>query len=200
MTSRTKQKERTRKALLEAARELLAEGRAPTVAASAGRALISEATAYRYYTSARSLLQDALAVNWPGLEKVLADLRALPTVGERARFAAEAMARTIIQNEAQVRALIALSYSTRNSDEIHSAGELRPAFRLGLIDAVLERIPRRLGKKRRRDVQLALSVIISAEAVLSLKDSGGYSDQEIISTLGRSAYHLAIAELDRPKS
>ena len=113
MTSRTKQKERTRKALLEAARELLAEGRAPTVAASAGRVLISEATAYRYYTSARSLLQDALAVNWPGLEKVLADpARTSDCWRAGAVCRRSDMARTIIQNEAQVRALIALSYST----------------------------------------------------------------------------------------
>jgi hypothetical protein len=134
------------------------------------------------------------------MEKLLADLRALPAVEERARFAAEAMARAVLENEAQVRALIALSYSTGNSEEIHSGGELRPAFRVALIDAVLERIPRLSGKKRRRDLQLALSVMISAEAVLSLKDLGGYSDQEIISTLGRSAYHLAVAELHRPKS
>jgi len=200
MTSRIKQKERTRKALLEAARQLLAEGRAPTVAASADRALISEATAYRYYTSARSLLQDALAVNWPDLEKVLSDLRSLPTVGERAQFAAEAMARTVLANESQVRAIIALSYTSGKSDEIHSAGELRPAYRVALIETVLELLPRRSGKKRRLELQLALSVTISAEAVLSLKDLGGYSDLEIISGLGRSAYHLAIAELDRPKS
>src|SRR5271169_1571295 len=115
MTTRTKQKERTRKALLVAARELLSEGQAPTVAASAERALISEATAYRYYPSARSLLQDVLAINWPGLEKMIVDLRALPTVEARAQLAAEAMARTVLANEAQVRALISLSYSSGKS-------------------------------------------------------------------------------------
>jgi AcrR family transcriptional regulator len=197
MTTRTKQKERTRIALVEAARELLLEGQAPTVAASADRAMISEATAYRYYTSARSLLQDVLVINWPGLENVLADLRALPTVRARAQLAAEAMARTVLANEAQVRALISLSYSSGKSDEIHSAGDLRPAFRVALIDAVLDRVPARVDKKRRRQFRLALSVTISAEAVLSLKDLGGYDDQEIISTLGRSAYHLTTAELDR---
>ena len=200
MTTRTKQKERTRIALVEAARELLLEGRAPTVAASADRAMISEATAYRYYTSARSLLQDVLVINWPGLENVLADLRALPTVRARAQLAAEEMARTVLANEAQVRALISLSYSSGKSDEIHYAGDLRPAFRVALIEAVLDRVPARVDKKRRRQLQLALSVTISAEAVLSLKDLGEYGDQEIISTLGRSAYHLTVAELGRSKN
>lgn len=199
MTSRTKQKERTRIALVEAARSLLAEGHAPTVAASAQRALISEATAYRYYTSARALLQDALVINWPGLESVLGDLRALPSVEERARFAAETMARTVLANESQVRAVIALSYSFDKSDGIQSAGELRPAFRLALIGAVLEIAPKRLGKKQKFELQIALSIVISAEAVLSLKDLGGYSDQEIISAVGRSASHLVLMEL-HPKS
>jgi len=196
MTSRTRQKERTRKALVEAARALLAEGHAPTVAASAERALISEATAYRYYASARSLLRDALVINWPGIESILTDLRALPSVQERARFAAETMARTVLANESQARAIIALSYTVDKSVEIKSAGELRPAFRVALIEAALEKLPKGFRRKQKFQLQLALSVIISAEAVLSLKDLDGYSDQEIISVLGRSASHLDVAELN----
>jgi AcrR family transcriptional regulator len=195
MTTRINQKDRTRKALLEAARELLSEGHAPSVAASAKRALISEATAYRYFTSARSLLQEALVINWPGLQKVLEDLRIQTSVEERACFAAEIMARTVLANEAQVRALITLSYSFDNSDEIHSAGELRPAFRVSLIEAVLEIVPIRLGRKRLKGLKLALSVPISAEAVLCLKDLGGYTDKEIISSLGRIARNLVISEI-----
>jgi AcrR family transcriptional regulator len=198
-TGRVRQKERTRRALIEAARQLFAEGVAPTVAASALRASISEATAYRYYSSTRSLLKDALVVSGPDLKKVLEDLRALPSVEERARLAAESMARTVLANEAQVRAVVALSYSSGLTGEIDSPAELRPAFRIPMIDAVLEGAPR-IGKKQRRRLRLALSVVIGAEAVLSLKDLGAYSDQEIISTLGRSAYNLATAELIRGKN
>jgi AcrR family transcriptional regulator len=196
LTGRVRQKQRTRSALLEAARQLIAEGKAPTVAASAERALVSEATAYRYYPNARSLMQEALVVNLPDFLKVLQQIRSLPTLEERAKLAAESMARSVLSNETQVRAIISLSYSFRQSGEIDSPGELRPAFRVPLIDAVLEAAPARIGNKRRKDLRLALSVAISGEAVLSLKDFD-CTDQEIIGTLGRAAYQLAAAGLQK---
>ncbi len=106
MTTRINQKDRTRKALLEAARELLSEGHAPSVAASAKRALISEATAYRYFTSARRLTSGSVGDKLARLAKGTEDIRIQTSVEERARFAAEIMARTVLANEAQVRALI----------------------------------------------------------------------------------------------
>src|SRR5438105_11171359 len=53
---RTRQKLRTRTALVDAARALLAEGMTPTVEAAAERASISRTTAYRYFPSQRALL------------------------------------------------------------------------------------------------------------------------------------------------
>src|SRR5918999_6249931 len=55
-TGRTRQKARTRAALLGAARELLAAGRTPTVEAAAEAAGISRATAYRYFANQRALV------------------------------------------------------------------------------------------------------------------------------------------------
>jgi AcrR family transcriptional regulator len=195
---RTNQKERTRKALLAAARELFAQGQIPTVAATAQRAAVSEATAYRYYPSARSLLRDVFAVNWSGLETVLANLRATPTLEARAQLAAEVLARTVLANEAQVRALIAMSYSSSEADKASFAGELWPAFRVALISAVMEAAAKRLDAKKRRQLELALFVAISAEAVLALKDKGDCDDREIASTLGWSAYQIAFSAQHHP--
>src|SRR3712207_4564037 len=55
-TGRTRQKARTRAALVEAARELLARGSTPTVEDAAEAAGISRATAYRYFPNQRALL------------------------------------------------------------------------------------------------------------------------------------------------
>ena len=55
-TGRTKQKARTRAALLDAARALLSEGRTPTVEEAAEAAAISRATAYRYFPNQGELL------------------------------------------------------------------------------------------------------------------------------------------------
>ena len=59
-TGRTRQKQRTRDALLEAAQALLAAGETPTVEQAADAAGISRTTAYRYFASQRSLLLAAL--------------------------------------------------------------------------------------------------------------------------------------------
>ena len=56
LTCRTNQKARTRAALLDAARALLAEGVSPTVEQAADRAAISRTTAYRYFANQRALL------------------------------------------------------------------------------------------------------------------------------------------------
>ena len=55
-TGRTRQKARTRAALLDAARELLAQGRTPSVEEAAEAADVSRATAYRYFPNQRVLL------------------------------------------------------------------------------------------------------------------------------------------------
>src|SRR5689334_20973443 len=54
---RTRQKQRTRMALVAAARELVAHGgRPPTVGEAAEAASVSRTTAYRYFPTQRSLL------------------------------------------------------------------------------------------------------------------------------------------------
>src|SRR5215218_8261339 len=55
-TGRTRQKARTRDAMVVAARALLGEGVTPTVEQSAERAGVSRTTAYRYFPNRRSLL------------------------------------------------------------------------------------------------------------------------------------------------
>ena len=53
---RTRQKQRTRNALIAAARDLVAAGSTPTVEEAAGAAGISRSTAFRYFPNQRSLL------------------------------------------------------------------------------------------------------------------------------------------------
>ena len=55
-TGRTAQKMRTRKALVDAARTLIANGVTPTVEEAADAASISRTTAYRYFPNQRDLL------------------------------------------------------------------------------------------------------------------------------------------------
>src|SRR6059058_1140506 len=56
LSGRTRQKQRTRGALVAAARELVTRGQTPTVDAAATIASISRTTAYRYFPNQRALL------------------------------------------------------------------------------------------------------------------------------------------------
>ena len=59
MTGRPNQSTRTRKDLLEAALALMKQGRSPTLEEIAEEALVSRATAYRYFPSVEALLVEA---------------------------------------------------------------------------------------------------------------------------------------------
>lgn len=63
-TGRSNQKERTRTAIVTAAREAIAAGNEISMPDVARRALVSEATAYRYFPDLGSLLREALAGIW----------------------------------------------------------------------------------------------------------------------------------------
>lgn len=58
-TGRSQQKSRTLNALVEAARQLLSEGRLPSVEAAARAAGISRTTAYRYFSNSDALVRAA---------------------------------------------------------------------------------------------------------------------------------------------
>jgi len=58
-SGRSNQKARTRQALVAATAELIREGKAPSIPDAAERALMSPATAYRYFSSAQSLWEEA---------------------------------------------------------------------------------------------------------------------------------------------
>src|SRR5437660_8081992 len=55
---RLDQKLRTRALLLQAARELVSEGKTPSIAAVADAAMVSRATAYRYFPNPEVLLAE----------------------------------------------------------------------------------------------------------------------------------------------
>src|SRR5690242_9589545 len=93
---RVGQKERTRQKLLSAARALVEEGKTLTVARTAEKADLAEATAYRYYRNPRSLLRDALSIEWSSLDDLLAHLETLPNAADRAQRAAEEMAQFVL--------------------------------------------------------------------------------------------------------
>jgi AcrR family transcriptional regulator len=100
-TGRTNQKARTRDALIAAARQLLAEGRTPTLEEAAAEAYVGRTTAYRYFPNSRSLL----AATFPEIE-MDSLLGADPPEDPLARLeiVAESLTRRIVEYEPEYRA------------------------------------------------------------------------------------------------
>ena len=184
---RKEQKERTRQKLLQAARSLVEDGKTLTVARAAEVAAVAEATAYRYYRNPRSLLRDALAVEWPGLDELLTALRSMPRAADRAQCAAEALAEFVLAREVSIRLLFA-STNQEPRDLRSPMGLPKTSFRRRLVEAVLDGAA--LDAEDRRALQLALVVVISPYAVLTLRDAMLLDTAEIPKELGHMARRL----------
>ena len=137
-SGRVNQRLRTRKDLLRAAARLMKEGRAPSIHEVAEEAMVSRATAYRYFPTRESLLVEApLDGAVPTPEGLFAEDRSNDP-GERVDKAEQALHDMVYDNEAQARALLAVSLDRwakreREADET----PLRQNRRVPLIEAAL---------------------------------------------------------------
>src|SRR5262245_41236219 len=105
---RMNQKERTRRAIVAAAAGLVSAGKLPTIPEAAEEALVSTATAYRYFPDQLSLLRAALAEGIAGIgTRFQPDIGAEPDLERRVDLATEGMIRRILEREALVRTVMA---------------------------------------------------------------------------------------------
>jgi AcrR family transcriptional regulator len=185
LTGRTQQKARTRKALIEAARELLAEGVTPTVERTADRAEVSRATAFRYFANQRALL----VATYPHLEEASL-LGAAPDEDPLARLDAvtEELTRRILEYEQELRAHLRLSLepATGQSDEL----PLRQGRAIGWIDDALSPLRDRIPARELRRLVLAIRATLGIEALVWLTDVGGVSREEAVDIMRSSARTL----------
>ena len=187
---RTNQKDRTRQAIVDAARALMDSGVVPTISVTAEHARVSLATAYRYYSDSRSLIREAVASSWPQPTAALDAVTRERTLPMRARIAGETLARRVLAHERVIRAVIATSY-TASPDDDQPPGAFRPMFRKELVEAVLGAASPRLKPRALKQLRTALLTVVSAEAVLALKDSAACKDDDIVRTIGTIAACVA---------
>src|SRR4051794_35840695 len=173
-TGRTVQKMRTRNALVEAARVLIASGVTPTVEDAAAAASIARTTAYRYFTNQRDLLVAA----YPEIE-----LRSLlgdhPTEDVEARLDAvvDEYLRKTIDNEAAFRAALRLSldpHETSQREEMF----LRQGRVIMWLKEALEPLRGRLSEQAMERLVYAIRAAAGIEALVWLCDVAGLSRNE----------------------
>jgi AcrR family transcriptional regulator len=158
------QKLRTRNAIVQAAGDLIATGREITMLEVAKAALVSEATAYRYFPDLASLLQEAMAGLMKTPSEALKDVAGSLDPAERVAAAAEHLMRVVRAYEGAVRAMIAATIVRP------AAASARPALRFGLIDYALAPLDDTHDAAALAQLKKDLAVVLSAEAYFSLTD------------------------------
>ena len=128
---RANQKARTRAAIVDACGELVRSGAEVTMPEVARRALVSEATAYRYFPDLISLLREALDGAWPDPAEALAPVAQSADPAVRVAFACEHLLRGVHAYQGAVRAMISHTITAP------AAARSRPGIRFGLIDYAL---------------------------------------------------------------
>jgi AcrR family transcriptional regulator len=192
LNGRTRQKQRTRSALVAAARELVAEGQTPTVDETAARASISRTTAYRYFPNQRVLLVAA----HPEIDtrSLLPDTTPTDVAG-RLDAVITAFLHLIIDTEAQQRTMLRLSL---DPDPSHR-GELplRKGRAIGWIGEALSPLRGQMAERDLRRLILAVRSAAGIESLVWLTDIAGLSRKEAVKLMRWSAGALlrsALAE------
>ncbi|HEV2635932.1 MAG TPA: TetR/AcrR family transcriptional regulator [Actinocrinis sp.] len=190
---RANQKLRTRTAIVQAAAELSRTGREVTMPEIAKAALVSEATAYRYFPDLAGLLQEAIAGQLPTPAEALAAVADSADPVERVGAATEFLLRHVLARQGVVRAMIA-STMTRPGE-----AAARPGLRVGLIDHALAPLVSGLAsgstehaaelEQLRRD----LAIVVSAEALFSLTDLYQVAPEDAIASVVHTATTLTRA-------
>jgi AcrR family transcriptional regulator len=191
MTGRVNQKARTRAAILQAAADLARAGAEITMPAVARAALVSEATAYRYFPDLVSLLLEADTGAWPDPAEALAPVAHSDDPVERVGYAAEFLLTGVLARQSVVRAMIAASITRPD------VAAQRPGHRFALIDLALAPLTATeppdsgLLAQLKRD----LAVVVSAEALFVLTDLCGLSAPDAVASAVRTARSLTAAAL-----
>jgi AcrR family transcriptional regulator len=196
-TGRTRQKLRTRDALITATRELIAEGFTPTVESAAARAAISRTAAYRYFTNQRALLIAA----HPEIDRKSL-LGADPPRDPAARLSAvlDEFLRITVETEAQLRMALRLSLDNVGDQTDNS---LRRGRAIAWIEDALAPLVGELSKQEVRRLALAIRSAAGIEALVWLTDVGRLSRPDAVQVMKASAQALlrsAIADRKRKRS
>ncbi len=190
-TGRANQKERTRAAIVAAAREAIASGGEVAMPQVAARALVSEATAYRYFPDLASLLREALVGIWQSPQDAMAPIAHTDDPVKRIGFATEVLLREVLAYQGAVRAMI--------SAAITKPGVVaRPGRRFGLIDEALRPLEATMAVQqpaRFAQLKRGLAVVVSAETLFTLTDLCGLTPELAIASAIETARSLTAAAI-----
>lgn len=168
-SGRPNQRTRTRKDLLQAAASLVRQGRTPTLEEVAQEALVSRATAYRYFPSVEALLVEAAVdVAMPEPDELFRDDASRDPV-ERLQRVDTLVHDVVVANEPLLRSMLAHTIQQDAHADEHGTPK-RQNRRTPLIEAALAPARDQFKPADLKLLTRALALIIGTEAAIVVKD------------------------------
>ena len=183
-------KRRTRHALVEAAREIVADGRTPKVEDAAVRAGVSRTTAYRYFPNQAALL---VAAHPEVAVESMLDAEAPSDPAARLDMVVDRVIELILSTEAQQRTMLRLSL---DADPVRRAElPLRQGRVIPWLAEALAPLRPTLGDQAVHRIAVAIRSAIGIEALVWLTDVAGQTRAEAADTMRWSARAMLAAAL-----
>ncbi|MEP6851620.1 MAG: TetR family transcriptional regulator [bacterium] len=172
--------------MVTAARQLIAEGAAPSVDAAAAAAGIARATAYRYFPSQLALLR--VAHPETATLSLLPDDAPANDVAQRLDLVVTAFTNLIADTEAQQRTMLRLSLEAAHGES--SELPLRQGRAIKWIAEALEPLRGHLSDTQLKRLVLAIRSATGIEARVWLTDVAGLSSEDALDTMRWSAQSM----------
>lgn len=193
-TGRSRQKSRTRRDLVEAARALISAGTTPTVEETAAAASVSRTTAYRYFPTQRDLLLAA----YPAMEltSLLGEDAPVDAEARLDRVVNEYLDMTIV-NEAMLRTALWLSLDPSNSKREKLL--VRQGRVITWLEDALKPLRGTLSDDALESLVRAIRAAAGIEALVWLTDIAGLSREEakeLMTWSARALLRAGLAEAD----
>jgi AcrR family transcriptional regulator len=185
--ARANQKRRTRQALIDAAVALRNEGRDPSFAEVAERALVSRATAYRYFASVEALLSESTTeLAMRPLEHVY---RAGDDPAQAIGRAAGEINQILLDDDVGLH-MMERSFMAVWLENEPDSRPPRPGRRMQYIRPIVDALKDELPPAARKRLVQALSMVMGTEAVLALRDIAGADADEALAASAWAAQAL----------
>jgi len=199
---RYKQKRRTRTAVLTAARELIRQGKVPSVADAADAPDVSRRTAYRYFPTQEQLLTEAqLEGERPVFERVFESAELAHDVEARLDVLVREMFAVARSTEPLMRTMIRLTVDRSRDEHTGDAAEAEPPRRgyrrIDWIEMALEPVRMQLDEASFERLVSGLALCVGIEALLVLRDIRGLdlaAAEEVSRWVARSLLHASLAD------
>lgn len=190
---RANQRRRTRQALIDTALAMRDEGHNPTLAEVAERALVSRATAYRYFPSIEALMSETAADR--GMKPLERFWQPGDDPVEGIGRAANELNRLLIEDEVGLHVMERSFMAVWLESESHET-PLRPGRRMNYIEPIVDSLKDELTPAARKRLKQALSVVMGTEAVIAVRDISRASVAEALDATAWAARSLVRQALE----